>query len=220
MPSLSALLAPTSLLSKWQYLGCWHTRTSWMSWLMESVKPCVYTLNMEDALWRILNWIPIYRSWPIFHWLQLASLMCCPLHDSRLINDLYCVHRFTTWFKWCGTHLEVNFRSCRSCPEIPSTVDPKLRVWWLIPFTLQPLSLSMHCSITAIEVSVETKCLLWYMSTISKCCQYNDVCTWNVCALPHSHLILTFIRMCCMLSSIHTHAAWPRFCPKGILVKT
>jgi hypothetical protein len=49
---------------------------------------------------------------------------------------------------------------------------------------------------------------------------YKDVCTWNVCALLHSHLILTFISMCHMLSNIHIHAAWPHFCRKGILVMT
>lgn len=112
MLSLSALLASPSLLPKCQYLGCWHTRTSWMSWVMESVKPCVYTLNMDDVLWRILTWIPIYRSLPIFHWLQLANLMCCPLHDYRLTNDSYYV-LFTTWFQWCGTHFAVIFHTCK-----------------------------------------------------------------------------------------------------------
>jgi len=165
MPSLSTLLASPSLPPKYQYLGCWHTRTSWMSWVMESVKPCVYTLNMDDVLWRILNWITIYRFLPIFHWLQLANLMCCPLHDSRLTNDSYYV-LFTTWSQWCGTHFEVIFHTCMPCHEIQSTVDLKLHVWLANPFTLHPLSLSMHCSITAIEVSVETKCLLWYISAI------------------------------------------------------
>lgn len=98
--------------------------------------------------------------------LQLATLMCCPLHDSRLMNVLYCVHCFTTWFKCCGTHFEVIFQSCRSCCEIQSNVDPKLHVCLANPFTLQPLSLSVHCSITAIDVSVEMECLLWYLSAI------------------------------------------------------
>lgn len=47
---------------------------------------------------------------------------------------------------------------------------------------------------------------------------YKDVCTWNVCALLLSHLILTFTSMCRMHSNIHTHSAWPHFCPKGILI--
>lgn len=42
--------------------------------------------------------------------------------------------------------------------------------------------------------------------SISKCCQYNDVCTLNVCALLYTHLILTFTSMCCMLSNmLHGH---------------
>lgn len=98
--------------------------------------------------------------------LQLATLMCYPLHDSRLMNVLYCIYCFTTWFKWCGTHSEIIFQSCRSCCEIQSNIDPKLHVFLANPFTLQPLSLSIHCSITAIDVSVEMECLLWHMSAI------------------------------------------------------
>lgn len=79
-----------------------------------------------------------------------------------------------------------------------------------------------HMLTAGISISKCNYCFHMLTSGISssKCCQYNDVCTWNVHALLYTHLILTFTSMCCMLSNMYTHAAWPHFCPKGILVMT
>jgi hypothetical protein len=52
--------------------------------------------------------------------------------------------------------------------------------------------------------------------SVSKGCQYNDVCAWNACALLciYSHLMLTFTSLYHVLANIYTHAAWPHFWPK------